>query len=400
MMATEKIKQNPRDKAVDNLIEKLENNPGIWQKTWQTLVTNRPYNPISGTNYRGVNLLNLALTAQAKFDGDPRWATYNQAKEAGYPVKLGSKSEATAVFHKITPQLQLPNGESIPIKASTVAGQVKEIKEVVQKHMPNFGTSIQSIDNLAALSKKLNIEGSFKVWNKAIATSAPLFNFAQLENAPAIEIKEAKKQWQDYERAENLLQATNYKINHDQLTRNFYRSSTKEIHLTSKASFKSPEDYYATAFHECSHAKLDDGTIPLNYDKTKYEINKSVRAKEELRAEISSVLICAELGMNYDIQNHASYVNSWIQILKDDKAELWSAVSDSNKVADGIISFEKQMELENENKQLPPEDELKSEQEPQNQLATALNHISHEDVLGDPGLDGDDIEKEKEMTLF
>lgn len=339
-------KQNPRDKVVDSLIEKLENNPGVWQKTWKTLVTNRPYNPISGTNYRGVNLLNLALTSQIAFGGDPRWATYNQAKQAGYPVRAGSKSLAAAIFHKVALQIEMPDGNSIPIKSTNKEGQVKEIKNLVQNRLPGVYEQIKNINDLSELTNKLNSGGQFKLWYKVIITSAPLFNFAQLENVPEIEIKEAKKEWADFERAENLLTATNYTIIHDQINKNFYSPGKNEIHLTAKAAFLSPEGYYSTAFHECSHAKLHDGTIPLDYNQSNYGINKTVRAKEELRAEISSVLICAELGMNYDVQNHASYINSWITLLKNDKTELWNAVADSNKVVDAIISYEKQMELE------------------------------------------------------
>lgn len=339
-------KINPRDKVVESLIEKLENNPGSWQKTWQNIATSRPVNPLSGTQYRGVNLINLAITSSEFFSGDPRWATYKQAADAGFPVKHGSKSEASAIFHKLAPQLQFPDGNSISIKATNPNAQVKEIKSLVQENMPSVYSSIKNINDINDLKDKLNTSSSFKVWNKAVITSAALFNFQQLENAPRLEVKEPPSQnWQDYERAESLLKSTNYPIYHDQLSRNFYLPGKNEIHLTPKASFNSPEAYYATALHECAHAKLHDKTIPLDYDQSKYGINDRVRAKEELRAEISSVLICAELGMNYNVQNHANYVNSWIKCLKEDKTELWNAVADSNKVADAILAFKPQEQI-------------------------------------------------------
>lgn len=135
-------------------------------------------------------------------------------------------------------------------------------------------------------------------------------------------------------------------ILHDRLNDNYYDPTTKEIHLVSKSAFPSPEAYYSTALHECAHAKMDDKTIPLKFNPDDYSIDKSAMAKEELRAEMSSIFICAELGINYDLQNHASYLNNWLQLLKDDKNELWNAASDSNKIADSIISLEKEQVLE------------------------------------------------------
>ena len=42
---------------------------------------------------------------------------------------------------------------------------------------------------------------------------------------------------------------------------------------------------------------------------------------------------------HYD--NHKSYIQSWIKILKDKPQELFKAINESNKVYDYIESFEK-----------------------------------------------------------
>lgn len=337
---------SPRDKIVDNLIEKIEQNPEVWQQTWKNLASQRPYNPLSGTTYRGVNMINLAI--MANFMGnDPRWATFNQARDAGMPVKRGSKSVASAVFHKVTTELKTPDGKIHKINANTNDEKLQKVKELIQKIDPQFYAKIENIKYLSVLGTTLNKTNKFELNNKVLVTATPLFNYSQLENAPVLENKHLPaKTWEDLERADNLLKATGYNIIHDRLNENYYSPSTKEIHLVSKSAFKSPEAYYSTAFHECAHAKMDDKTIPLKFNPDDYSIDTSARAKEELRAEISSIFICAELGINYDIQNHASYLNSWLKLLKEDKGELWNAASDSNKVADAIIDLEKQINLE------------------------------------------------------
>jgi hypothetical protein len=46
-------------------------------------------------------------------------------------------------------------------------------------------------------------------------------------------------------------------------------------------------------------------------------------AMEELRAELSSAFIAAELGVPADIPQHASYISTWLGPLKKDKREIF-----------------------------------------------------------------------------
>jgi hypothetical protein len=66
-------------------------------------------------------------------------------------------------------------------------------------------------------------------------------------------------------------------------------------------------------------------------------------AKEELRAELASVFIAAELGVPHDPANHAAYVGSWIRALKDDKHEIFKAAHDASAAADYVIRLEREI---------------------------------------------------------
>ena len=82
----------------EKIIERLKEGTAPWQKPWEDggqIVA--PHNPVSGTVYRGVNRVGLALSG---YD-DPRWMTYKQAQEAGYQVQAGSKS-TPVVFYQWT----------------------------------------------------------------------------------------------------------------------------------------------------------------------------------------------------------------------------------------------------------------------------------------------------------
>ena len=52
-------------------------------------------------------------------------------------------------------------------------------------------------------------------------------------------------------------------------------------------------------------------------------------AKEELRAEIASMLLGDELGIGHDPGQHAAYVGSWIKVLEDDALEIFRAAADA-----------------------------------------------------------------------
>lgn len=62
-------------------------------------------------------------------------------------------------------------------------------------------------------------------------------------------------------------------------------------------------------------------------------------SQEELRAELASCFIASELGLPCDIPAHASYVASWLRVLKDDKREIFRAAADAQRIADFLLAF-------------------------------------------------------------
>jgi antirestriction protein ArdC len=62
--------------------------------------------------------------------------------------------------------------------------------------------------------------------------------------------------------------------------------------------------------HATGHPSRPDREMGKKYGSAGY-------AMEELRAELSSAFIAGELGIPADIPNHASYIQSWLKLLKD-----------------------------------------------------------------------------------
>ena len=79
----------------EKIIAMLEAGTSPWQQGWHSSRGGMPYNPQSGTRYKGVNCINLFL---AGYD-DPRWMTYRQASEAGYQVRRGERG-TPIIFYK------------------------------------------------------------------------------------------------------------------------------------------------------------------------------------------------------------------------------------------------------------------------------------------------------------
>ena len=73
-------------------------------------------------------------------------------------------------------------------------------------------------------------------------------------------------------------------------------------------------------------------------------------AREELVAELGSAFLCADLGITPEVrQDHAAYIQSWLQILNDDKRFVFSAASHAQRATDYLHGLQsRQVETEPE----------------------------------------------------
>ena len=67
-------------------------------------------------------------------------------------------------------------------------------------------------------------------------------------------------------------------------------------------------------------------------------------AREELRAEIASLILGSELGIGYDPEHHAGYVDHWIQILTERPKEILYAAADAERISEYILTIEQRQE--------------------------------------------------------
>ena len=277
------------EQVAENLIEQLKKGVAPWQKPWKPgdLLAVLPMNPTTGKRYRGINSLNLMSRAYT----DPRWLTYKQAISIGAQVHKGEKSTLVQ-YWKFTDERIKTDDNNNPV----LNNEGNSIKELVRLERP-------------------------RVFYAAV------FNAEQVDNLPELSIK--TPDWDPLERAEHILQTSNAVIRHGEADRAFYRPSTDSIHLPHKHQFPTPDRYYATALHELGHWTGHE--LRLNRDLA-HPFGSHGYAKEELRAEIASMLLSGELGIGHDPGQHVAYVSSWIKALQEDPTEIFRAAADAEKI--------------------------------------------------------------------
>jgi antirestriction protein ArdC len=112
----------------------------------------------------------------------------------------------------------------------------------------------------------------------------------------------------------------------------YYAPSTDLIVLPVPEAFRDAQSYAATKAHELvhwtSHSTRLDRTLGKRFGDDAY-------AAEELIAELGSAFLCADLRITPEIRDdHASYLDHWLKVLKADKRAIFTAASHAQRAAD------------------------------------------------------------------
>lgn len=311
------LKKEFYQKITDQIIEQLEQGTAPWQKPWSAVgLSGRPKNIISGRNYRGINTLILSMANERNGWNDPRWLTWNQAQKIGANIRKGEKS-IPIQFWKFSETEAMKDENGKPVLDEN--GKQK----LVRYHL-----------------------------ERPLCMMFNVFNAQQCDGIPPLEITKIKQEWEILEEAEGILKESGAVIEHHLQDSAFYRVKDDKICLPERKQFPNEQTYYSTALHELGHwtgheSRLNRNLLlPNPFGSMEY-------AKEELRAEISSMFLSGELGILHETESHSSYVKSWLKALKDDPKEIFAAAADAEKIADYILSFSlaKQEELVDDKKE-------------------------------------------------
>lgn len=260
-----------------------------------------PRNANSADAYRGGNRVNLTLAALERGSHDPRWMTFNQIKKAGHKLAKGAKSEIIEFWD---------------------FSRVDAYKEALKEYQDQ-GMSAEDI------AEKLGDKP------RGIAKMFLVFNGQDIEGLPPLPELPPLDVQQRNALADSIVSSLNLTggVDNNALCRVPHYSPTKDqIVLPPAQIFSSDAEYYATLLHEAVHATGHDSRTGRLKKERGFDDKDKDYAYEELITEFSAAQLCALLGIPSDAKNHASYLDSYLSILKQDKNALFAIAREADEV--------------------------------------------------------------------
>lgn len=332
MAVSEPKKPALYEKVAESLIKKLEEGTAPWQKPWDVSnIPVLPFNPTTGNNYKGLNVFALMLESRE----DPRWMTFKQADANKWSVKKGEKGTLIN-FYKFN--------------------ELKAVRD--EKGKPELDEQ--------GKQKYITVK-----LENPIVTSAYVFNAEQIIGVPELIREKPANNWKAIDAIENIVKNSGADVRNVPGDRAFYKPSHDFIQMPIKDQFPDQGLYYATLLHELGHwtghqERLDRSIIN--------KFGTEDYAKEELRAEIGSLMLGTDLQIGHDPERHASYVASWVQVLKNDPFEIHRAAADAQKIFDYVKGFEQKIILTEDLKTEPIKENIPKKGKTNLGLSEVINY--------------------------
>ena len=289
------------DEVATSIIKQLKEGTAPWQKPWEPGERFMPYNPTTGNEYHGMNAVWLMSRAQSRGFTDARWMTYRQSQEQDAQVRKGEKGT--------------------PIQFWKWQG-LEPVKDASGK--PVLDQEGQAVRQMVR-------------YERPRVMGAVVFNAEQIEGLPPAPLRPVRPEWERHSQAETILGNSGVPIHHAPGDRAFYRLAEDTITLPERDQFPSGDRYYATALHELGHATGHPSRLARDMA---HPFGSEGYAREELRAEIGSLMLGEQLGIGHDPGQHAAYVASWIKALENDPREIFRAAADAEKIVKLVRSYE------------------------------------------------------------
>ena len=254
-----------------------------WMRSFDGLETPLPVSYSTRLRVRESACVWLAAVAAERSYRDPRWCTFETARQCGGYVRRGERGTPVLVWHR-----------------------------------------------------------SGRPSNAPVAQPYKVFNAQQCGGLVEWEPESAAPIWQE-ERARRILRSSGALIETSRDGRARYDLRANRIELPSEESFPDPDAYLRTALHELGHwtghpdrlnrACLTRG-VAAGYGSQEY-------AREELRAGIASMMVGDRLELGHDTARHARFHPQWIEILRKDPLEIDRTSREAQRICDCVLALER-----------------------------------------------------------
>jgi antirestriction protein ArdC len=267
------------------IIAAIEQGAGEWRAPWFHNGTNvaRPTNVASGKRYRGINTVALWLAAMAGGYDDGLWGTYRQWQAAGAQVRKGERATTVVLWKQIASSEPADDDDGDDTSCRRMFARAFSVFNVAQVD----GYERQPMDVLPESERLAHAE---------------VF-IANLEIKTVFGGSEA-----------------------------YYLPSSDTVFMPDFASFRDAASFYGVWLHENGHASGAKHRLDRDLSG---RFGSAAYAAEECCVEILSGLVLADLGIaHHPRADHAAYIASWIEVLKDDPRAIFTAASKAQQAAD------------------------------------------------------------------
>lgn len=275
---------SPAETITAAIIARLEAGTRPWVQLWNGDPVFRPLRDC-GTPYRGINVLWLWMAGEAAGYSSPYWMTYRQAQQLGAQVRKGERG-TLAIFYR--------------------AYQVEEADE-----QEDFGST----------------------QTRRVLRSFTVFNACQVDGLPGRFFPEPRPLPSSTERDQNLdrfFAAIPARVWHHGAEA-FYSPETDQVTMPHPGLFRDRDHYRATLAHELSHWTGHESRLARQLEG---RFGSEAYAMEELVAELSSAFLGAELVLPVEhLDHHASYLASWLRVLKADSRAILTVAAKAEEAA-------------------------------------------------------------------
>ncbi|MCQ4635066.1 DUF1738 domain-containing protein [Shinella sp. CPCC 100929] len=275
-------------RITDRIIEDLACGVRPWMKPWNAANTDgRISRPLrhNGEPYSGMNVLLLWSEQMSRGFTASMWMTFKQALELGAAVRKG-ETGSTVVFASRFTKTQADG------KGGEVDREIPFLKAY----------SVFNVEQIDGLPDTY--------YHRPDIVLDPVARIAQ---------------------ADLFFRNTGAVIRHGG-NQAFYAPGPDVIQMPPFETFKDAASYYATLSHEATHWTAAESRV--RRDLSRYAKDRSERAREELIAELGSCFLCADLGIAPELEprpEHASYLQSWLKLLADDKRAIFQAAAHAQR---------------------------------------------------------------------
>lgn len=268
-------------RVTDEIVRAIEAGVQEYSMPWhQGAGAGLPRNASTGNFYRGTNTIALWASSQIRGYRLPYWATFLQWEKLGAKIRRG-ETASVIVFYK-------------------------------------------RLD-----SSSDDEEGERELGMRCVAKCSFVFNADQVDGwscpAPITEDKTERLQ-----KVDSFIEAVGADIRYGGEIAG-YNLGLNQIRMPERNQFvgtatsSATEAFYSVILHELVH--WSGHPARLNRDLSG-RFGTSAYAVEELVAELGAAFLCADFGISlHPRHDHAAYVSSWLQVLREQKAAIFTAAS-------------------------------------------------------------------------